>query len=327
MADEAIIVIGGGSAGTQAARALARAGRRVVITDPRTYGGTCIWRGCVPKKVLYTAGVMHQEQLRRGWLSAELSDPPSGDHTVDWARVRAWQRDAMHGYAGDQEGVLRDLGVQVLHAPARFRAPDVVEIDGTPYRAAHVVVATGSRGTLPDLPGKDLLDTSDQALFYDERPRSLIVVGGGYIAMELAGIYASFGASVHLLVRGRQVLAPFDADCAQVALEGLQCLGVTGHLETQVLAVSGHREGLTVRVRGQGGAERELITERVLAATGRGRPWATSTSPPARSRSTGAAAPRCPPPCAAPATLACGSRATPPDCCSSRRWPATKATP
>ena len=267
----------------------------------------------MPKKVLYTAAGMHQEQLRRGWLNAEFRDPPSGDHTVDWARVRAWQRDAMHGYAGDQEGLLRDLGVQVLHAPARFRAPDVVEIDGTSYRGAHIVVATGSRGTLPDLPGKDLLDTSDRALFFiDERPRSLIVVGGGYIAMELAGIYASFGASVHLLVRGRQVLAPFDPECGQVALEGLQCLGVTVHLETQVLAVNGHREGLTVRVRGQGGAERELITERVLAATGRVAAVDDLDLAAGEVEVDDAAAPRCSPPCAAPATLACGSRATPP---------------
>jgi glutathione reductase (NADPH) len=268
MADDPIIVIGGGTAGTQAARALARAGRRVLVTDAGKFGGTCLWRGCVPKKALYTAADLHQELVRRGWLGLELREHPPGDCVVDWPRLQAWQREVMAAYAGDQEGVLRDLGVELLHERARFRSPDTVEIDGEPYRADQIVIATGSRGVLPDIPGRELMDTSDQALFYPEPPHSLVVVGGGYIAMELAGIYASFGTSVHLVVRGRRVLDPFEQECGQAALDGLQALGVMVHLETDVLTVKGRPGSLIVEASGPGGRH-ELIADRVLAATGR----------------------------------------------------------
>lgn len=269
MVGEVTVVIGGGTAGTQAARALARAGRRVVITDPGPYGGTCIWRGCVPKKTLYSAAGLYQavSGASRG-LGAWPEQPPAG-RPPDWRRVLAWQQDAMRGYAGDQEGILRELGVQVLHGRARFRSPDVVEIDGEPFRAEAVVVATGSRAVLPGLPGGEHMDTSDQALFYPEQPASLVVVGGGYVAMEVAGIYAALGTAVQLVVRGPRVLRRFDPECAQVAVEGLRELGVTVHLDTDVARVSGRPGALQVETHSSAAGDGRLVAERVLAATGR----------------------------------------------------------
>ena len=269
MADDRIVVIGAGSAGTRAARALARAGRRVVVTDAGVYGGTCLWDGCVPKKALFTAGAVHRETLGAGWLGLHAAEDLDGGRPFDWPRIRAWQQGVMEAYAGDQEETLQGDGVETLHGAARFVAADTVEIDGERYGADQIVVAAGSRPVLPPIPGAELLDTTDEALFYDELPRSLIVIGGGYIAMEMAGIYAAFGVAVSLMVRGSEVLKQFDPECAQVALEGLQALNVRVHPETEVLEVSGERGGLRLTVAGEVGGDRELVAERVLAATGR----------------------------------------------------------
>jgi glutathione reductase (NADPH) len=267
--DGLVLVIGAGTAGTRAARALARAGRPVMVTDPGPYGGTCLWRGCVPKKGLYAAADLHRELRRVTWLGLDAGSQASGEHAVDWSRVRARQQDAMEQYAGDQEGLLREAGAQVRHEPARFTAADEVVVGDDVVRPAQVVVATGSRPTLPPLPGAELMDTSDEALFYDELPGSLAVVGGGYVALELAAVYAAFGVPVDLLVRGDHVLDGFDPDCAAVALEGVQALGVHVHLRTDTLAVEGGRGALSVRVRGEVGGERRVAADRVLAATGR----------------------------------------------------------
>ncbi len=280
MEEHPVIVIGAGTAGSQAARTLGRAGRRVVVVENDAAGGTCLWRGCVPKKALYAAGSLLRQIGGAGAMGiGALGDTPGeegpgrprprGQYRLDWARTRAWQTEVMGTYAGDQERILRDAGVELAHGTGRFVAPDTVEIDGVARRGEHIVIAAGSRSVLPPVPGGHLMDTSDDALFYDELPATLVVVGGGYIAMELSAVYASFGARVHILVRGDRVLKGFDPECAQVALDGLRELGVEVRLRTRLVEVRGARGALTVVAVNDEGSERVFATERALAATGR----------------------------------------------------------
>ncbi len=280
MDEHPTIVIGAGTAGSQAARALGRTGRSVVLAERDIAGGTCLWRGCVPKKALYTAGhVLHQVR-DSGIVSfaapgeARETAGRGGSHAttprgLDWARTRERQAEVMRTYAGDQEGILRDAGVEVVHGAASFVAPNAVEIGGETRRGAHILVATGARPVIPPIRGGELMDTSDDALFYDELPASLVVVGGGYVAMEMAAIYAAFGTEVRVLVRGERVLTGFDPDCAQFVVDGLRARGVEVRFRTEVREVRGAPGALSVVTVDDEGRERTFATGRALAATGR----------------------------------------------------------
>lgn len=265
MSDERhVLIIGAGTAGTRVARALAGAGWRVTVVEHGQFGGNCLWRGCVPKKALYTAA-----QTRLGAGEAARMGFAGGPPDVDWARLMAWKGEMQRAYAGDQEGILKGLGVELVRGEARFLSPDEVSAGGTINRPSHVLVATGSRPLMPPMPGSELADTSDDALAYPERPRTLIVVGGGYVGMELAGIYAAFGTQVTVLVRGAEVLRGFDPEAAALAQAGLEALGVTFLMRTELTAIEGSRGALQSRVVGPEGRERALAGERVLVATGR----------------------------------------------------------
>ncbi|HEY5388513.1 MAG TPA: NAD(P)/FAD-dependent oxidoreductase, partial [Thermoleophilia bacterium] len=262
--DRHVLVIGAGTAGTRVARTLAGAGWRVTVVENGQFGGNCLWHGCVPKKALYTAA-----QTRREAGEASRMGFAGGSPELDWARLMAWKGEMQRAYAGDQEGILEGLGAELVRGEARFVSADEVTAGGTTYRPSHVLVATGSRPVRPRFPGSDLADTSDDALAYPARPATLAIIGGGYIAMEFAGIYAAFGTKVTVVVRGGQLLKGFDPEAAALAKAGLEKLGVTFLLNTETRAIEGRRSALEVRIAGADGRERALAGERVLAATGR----------------------------------------------------------
>ncbi len=265
-----ILIIGAGTAGTRVARTVAKAGVRVTVVESGEFGGTCLWHGCVPKKALYTAAQTLREAgeaVRMGFTGLAMVARDPG--VLDWTRLMVWKSEMQHTYAGDQEGLLADLGVELVHGAARFVAPDEVRVDAEAFRPSHVLIATGSEAVRPPLPGFELADTSDDALAYAHRPDSLAIVGGGYIAMEMAGIYAAFGTRVTLVVRDAQVLKAFDPEVAAVARETLEALGVTVLMDTTVRALEGGTGELTLRMVDGQGRERLLSCERVLAATGR----------------------------------------------------------
>lgn len=265
MSDERhVLVIGAGTAGTRVARTLAGAGWRVTVVEHGQFGGNCVWHGCVPKKALYTAA-----QTRREADEAARMGFAGGPPDLDWTRLMAWKGEMQRAYAGDQEGILEGLDAELVRGEARFLSPDEVSAGGTIYRPSHILVATGSRPAKPPIPGSDLADSSDDALAYPTRPATLAIVGGGYIAMEFAGIYAAFGTQVTVVARGRDLLKGFDPEAAALAKAGLEALGVTFLLHTETRAIAGSRGALELRVAGPDGRERALAVERVLAATGR----------------------------------------------------------
>lgn len=258
-----VLVIGMGTAGTAAARILARAGRRVIGAEPDRVGGTCLWRGCIPKKALF-----HAAAVARNVRRADQFGILAGPAVIDWPTVLGWKWHAQETYAGDQDGMLASLGIERIQASARFLGTDTVLIGDREIAAENIIVATGAVPAPLSVPGAELADTSEAALRYHTLPQSLCIIGAGYIALEFAGIYASFGTRVTLVSAGDEILAPFDRDCVAIAKTALEELGVTFVTGARIVSLGSDDGGIAVSYE-VGGSSRTLVAERVLAAVGR----------------------------------------------------------
>jgi len=258
------IIIGSGAAGGACARALTAAGWQVTVVDRGRIGGTCLWRGCIPKKALATtAGAVRDAALRFPQFGVDAS--PS----LDWDGALAWKWHAQETYAGDQRASLESHGVEVVASEAHFVSGSEIELEDGRRTADAFVIASGASPVLPDVPGSDLLVTSDDALHFPHVPKTMLVIGGGFIALELAAIYASVGTRVGLLVRGTRLLDAVDADVAEIAIRRLGALGVTIATDATVVGIEGDVGDLHVTTKDRSGTERVLHAERVLSATGR----------------------------------------------------------
>ncbi len=258
-----VLVIGAGAAGSTAAREIARAGRHVIVAEPDRVGGTCLWRGCIPKKALYHAAAVARNSRRAEQFGVECESPD-----IDWATVLAWKWHSQETYAGDQDGILKELGIERISAPARFLNAAEVAVGDRTLRPDVTIVATGAVPVKLQVPGAELADTSDAALRYQTLPESLCIIGAGYIAFEFAGIYASFGTKVTILSRDEELLSTFEPECVALARTGLETLGVSFVTGAELTGLSGSAGEITVAFE-VAGDTRTLTAERVLAAIGR----------------------------------------------------------
>jgi len=259
-----VVVIGSGSAGNAAARYLARRDWHVVQVERGKWGGTCLWRGCIPKKSLYRSA-----SIARAMRDADRFGVIAEPQPLDWQSVLAWKWHAQETFAGDQEGLAASYGIELVHGDARFTSEESVAVGDRSFSADHFVIATGSAPVLPAIPGVELADTSEDALRYPEIPQSLVIVGGGFIAMEMAGIYASFGTRVTVATRPERVLDMLDAELAETAVRHLSGLGVQFMTGCSVTAIEGQAGALVVRATDAKGAAGALEAERVIMAVGR----------------------------------------------------------
>lgn len=257
-----VVVIGSGAAGRGAARSLAATGWTVTVVDRDRIGGTCLWRGCIPKKALYIAARAARDASRAAQFGVEC------DVRLDWQQTLAWKWHAQETFAGDQRALLEARGIRVVEGEARFLSADELDVGGERMAPDHVVLASGSVPAMPDVAGIELADDSDAALRYPELPRSLAIVGGGFIAMELAGIFASLGTVVTVLERGPRVLSMLDSELAAVACARLRELGATVRTSSTFEAVRGSAGSLGVEISTDGVAE-QVSCERAIVATGR----------------------------------------------------------
>ncbi|HYF60127.1 MAG TPA: glutathione-disulfide reductase [Burkholderiaceae bacterium] len=205
--DYDLFTIGAGSGGVRASRVAAGHGARVAVAEDHRVGGTCVIRGCVPKKLLTYAAHFRQDfedAAGYGWTV--------GEPTFSWpALIEAKDREIAR-LEGIYRSLLSQSGVTCVDGRAVVVDPHTVEVGGRRITARHVLVATGGWPVRPDFPGAQWCITSNEAFALPELPRRVLIVGGGYIAVEFAGIFRGLGSTVTLAYRGDQVLRGFDDD-------------------------------------------------------------------------------------------------------------------
>jgi glutathione reductase (NADPH) len=222
MATLDLITIGAGSGGVAASRRAAAFGARVLLIENGRVGGTCVIRGCVPKKLMmYAAGFREllNEARGFGWAGAGLQFD-----LATWADAKAREVDRLEGV---YRGLIADAGVEFVAGRAQLLDPHRVAVDGRQYVAQRVLIATGASPARDAIPGLAAAMTSDDVLDLRAVPESLLVVGGGYIAVEFASILAGLGARVTLAFRDRLPLRGFDSDLRQHLAHALQARGLT----------------------------------------------------------------------------------------------------
>lgn len=259
MSDFDLFVIGAGSGGVRTARMAAAAGARVAIAEERYLGGTCVNVGCIPKK-LYSYAAHYRYEFEDsagfGWQC--------GTPVFNWHKLRSAKQAEIARLNGIYDGLLKKAGVTLFEGRARLRGAQSVEVNGKVLSAKYIVIATGGWPHVPEFPGREHVVTSNEIFDLAEFPRRILIVGGGYIALEFAGIFAGLGAETYLSFRAQQPLRDFDADLRQRFLKEAE-----KHVHmlpgTQVASVS--REQGALRVEMLDGRHCEV--DCVLFATGR----------------------------------------------------------
>jgi len=239
-----LIVIGGGSGGLACAQRAAEYGARVLLAESGRLGGTCVNVGCVPKKVMWNAAE----------IAHALGDAPGygfsfGGTAQDWAALKRARDAYVERLNGIYERNLANRKVELARGFARFTGPRSVQIGARRASAAHVVIATGGRPLLPDVPGVELGITSDGFFELADRPERVAVVGSGYIAVELSGIFAALGTRVTLAVRGERVLKHFDSMLGEAAMGLMRDEGVEILTGAWPDGVRRHGDGLELALR------------------------------------------------------------------------------
>jgi glutathione reductase (NADPH) len=256
-----LFVIGGGSGGTRAARVAAETGARVGLAEEYRYGGTCVIRGCVPKKLMVYASAFadaFEDAAGYGWTVGEPS--------FDWRRFLAHKDAEIARLEAVYHDGLRDAGVQPFGTRAEVLDPHRVRLaTGAEYTAKHLLIATGARPFVPDVRGAEHAITSDAMFQLDEQPQRMIIVGGGYVACEFAGIMNGLGTDVTMLYRGDRILRGFDDDIRDHVAEAMRGRGIVLEIQRDVRAIVRTDRGLKVTL---DNGETHVV-DQVLMATGR----------------------------------------------------------
>jgi glutathione reductase (NADPH) len=219
-----LISVGGGSGGLACAQRAAEYGAKAAVIESHRLGGTCVNVGCVPKKVMWNAAS----------VAMSLADAQDYGFNVtvgdnDWSALKQ-KRDAyVLKLNGIYERNLRTKGVAYVRGAARFLDEHTVEVNGERMTARHIVIATGGRPTIPELPGSDIGITSDGFFSLDERPKRVAIIGSGYVACELAGAFHELGAQVEMFIRKDHLLMSFDSMLGKSLMREMRDQGITIH--------------------------------------------------------------------------------------------------
>lgn len=255
-----LFTIGAGSGGVRASRMSAAHGARVAIAEERELGGTCVNVGCIPKKLLVYASEYAEhfaDSAGFGWSV--------GERSFDWARLIENKDREIKRLNSVYERLLDDAGVTRFAGRARIVDPHSVEIGGRTITAQNLLVATGGWPTLPQIPGIEHAISSNEAFHLKELPRSVVVVGGGYIAVEFAGIWNGLGARTTELYRGELFLRGFDDDLRRALAREMRAKGVDLRFGANVARIEKRAGHLCAQL--EDGSEIEA--EQILYATGR----------------------------------------------------------
>lgn len=259
--DYDLFVIGAGSGGVRAARFSAGFGARVAVAESRYLGGTCVNVGCVPKKLLVYGAHFSEdfEQARGyGWTSAEPR--------FDWPTLIANKNQEISRLNDVYRSLLADSGVTLMEGHARLRGPHEVQVNGQIHTAQHIMIATGGWPQVPEIPGREHAITSNEAFFLEQLPKRVVVVGGGYIAVEFASIFNGLGADVTLMYRGELFLRGFDGGVRTHLHEELSRHGMDIRFKTEVEKIDKLADGTLQLTLNDGSS---FNTDCVFYATGR----------------------------------------------------------
>ena len=240
--DYDLFVVGAGSGGVRAARVASELGARVGIAEMARMGGTCVNVGCIPKKLfVYGSHFSYDLEDARGYGWSTQS-------SFDWATLRANKDREIARLNDIYESLLEKAGVELLKGRARLVAPHTVEVDGTLRSAERILIATGGRAIVPDIPGREHALTSDAVFSLEELPERMMVVGAGYIALELGSVLCALGVNVTLVHRGDEILRGFDHDLRCHLHNELEAKGMRILLETRVEELRDTGSGFEARL-------------------------------------------------------------------------------
>lgn len=255
-----LVVIGGGSGGVRAARMAAQYGARVAITEEYRYGGTCVIRGCVPKKLFVYASRFADEFAIAesfGWHV---------DARFDWATLLANKDKEIARLEKIYQTLLHGAGADIFHERATITGPNSVRLaSGIELEARHILIATGGSAYKPAIEGAELGITSNEAFHLETLPKTILIEGGGYIAVEFATIFAGLGVDTTLLYRGDRILRGFDHDLREGVEDGMRGRGIRLRYGANITAL--RKDGDEICASFSNGEEASF--DAVMFATGR----------------------------------------------------------
>ena len=255
-----LFVIGGGSGGVRAARLAAEAGANVVLAEEKLLGGTCVNAGCVPKKLMVYASHFSEELKDAagfGWQSAKASH-----HWTTLIQNKDREISRLNGVYRD---LLENAGVKLIRATATLSGANCVIANGEEFAAEKILIAVGGSPSRPPTPGAEFAAVSDDMFHLKEPPRRAIVMGGGYIAVEFAGILAGLGVKTTLQHRSNVLLKKFDSDVRRMILAEIQKKNVMLKLGESAEKIVRKNGGLAMTL----ADGEELFADLILCATGR----------------------------------------------------------
>lgn len=259
--DYDLITIGAGSGGVRASRLAGSYGAKVAVVEEKAPGGTCVLRGCVPKKLL-VYGAHFAEEMEDakgyGWTIENAS--------FDWGALIAAKNTELQRLEGVYERILRSSGVDILSGRGVLLDPHTVQVGEKTYTAERILIAVGGWPSIPNVPGKEHVITSNEALDLPELPPSIAIVGGGFIALEFAGIFNALGSKVTVIIRGDEVLRGFDHDVRAHLGHELERKGIRICRATQVQSIEPTADGAYSVLLS---SDEELTVAKVMYATGR----------------------------------------------------------
>ncbi|SNY38099.1 NADPH-glutathione reductase [Pseudomonas sp. LAMO17WK12:I6] len=256
-----LYVIGAGSGGVRAARFAAGFGAKVAVAESRYLGGTCVNVGCVPKKLLVYGAHFAEDFEQSSGFGWSL-----GEANFDWATLIANKDREINRLNGIYRNLLVNSGVTLHEAHAKIVSPHEVEVNGERFTAKNILIATGGWPQIPEIPGHEHAISSNQAFFLKELPKRVLVVGGGYIAVEFAGIFHGLGANTTLLYRGDLFLRGFDGSVRKHLQEELTKRGMDLQFNADIARIDKQPDGSLKATLKDG---RVLEADCVFYATGR----------------------------------------------------------
>jgi len=266
MADYDLFVIGAGSGGVSASRRAAHFGAKVGICEGSLVGGTCVIRGCVPKKIMVYASEFAEQfssAKNFGWSV-------DGDISFDWKTLIKNKDKEINRLNGIYKNMLKNSNVDLIDGYASFVDENTVEINGKKITADKFLISTGGKPFVPDIKGKEFAITSDDIFYLDELPKKIVIVGGGYIAIEFACILHGLGSDVSLIYRGEKILRNFDEDIQSHLMEELTKKSLNIVTNTDVIGLEKNSDStISVSLKNKDGEESQTEVDAVLYSTGR----------------------------------------------------------